>query len=94
MKNLRAAFSILLLGFASLAYSQEDTMRIRLTVDGKVMDSDMASEMSFWARWGNSSGMAFNAEEFLEEHIQWNYLDGYLKDRPSQPWSLFKAGEE
>ncbi len=24
-------------------------------VDGKVMDSDMAADLSFWARWGNSS---------------------------------------
>ena len=61
-------------------------------VDGKVMNSKMAKEMTFWARWGNSSGMPFDAKEFLEEHIQWRYLDGYLKDRPSQPWTLFSSG--
>jgi len=37
--------------------------------------------------------MPFVADEFLEEHIQWNYLDGYLKDRPTRPWTNFKAGE-
>jgi hypothetical protein len=63
-------------------------------VDGKVMDSDLASDLSFWARWGNSSGMPFDAAEFLAENIQWSHLDGYLKDRPSQPWTLFTAGEE
>ena len=66
----------------------------RGTVDGKVMDSDMAKSLSFWARWGNSSGMPFDAEKFLEEQIQWSHLEGYLKDRPSQPWTLFKAGEK
>jgi hypothetical protein len=63
-------------------------------VDGKVMDSDLAKQLSFWARFGNSSGMPFDAEKFLAEHIQWSHLDGYLKDRPSQPWSLFTAGEK
>jgi hypothetical protein len=62
-------------------------------VDGKVMDSDMAKGLSFWARWGSSSGMAFDAEAFLAEHTQYSHLDGYLKDRPSQPWTLFKVNE-
>ncbi len=62
-------------------------------VDGKVVDSELARDLSFWARWGSSSGMAFDAQAFLEEHIQWSHLDGYLKDRPSQPWVLFQAGE-
>lgn len=66
----------------------------RGAVDGKVMDSDMAESLEFSARWGNSSGMAFDADKFLEEHIQWDYLKGYLKDRPSMPWTLFMAGEK
>jgi hypothetical protein len=65
----------------------------RGTFDGKVMDSDMAKTLSFWARWGNSCGMPFDAKEFLAEQIQWSHLEGYLKDRPSQPWTMFKAGE-
>ena len=40
------------------------------------------------------TGMPFDAEAFLAQHPQWNELDGYLKDRPSQPWTLFAAGEE
>jgi hypothetical protein len=62
-------------------------------VDGKVIDSDLARELSFCARFGNSSGMSFDAEKFLTEHIQYSYLGGYLKDRPSQPWTIFKAGD-
>lgn len=63
-------------------------------VDGKVMDSTLAKNMSFWARWGSSSGLAFDAKKFLKEHSQWNYLTGYLNDRPSQPWTKFQAGEK
>jgi len=62
-------------------------------VDGKVMDSAMAREMSFWARWGSSSGLPFYADEFLAAHPQYDYLQGYLHDRPTQPWSLFQAGQ-
>ncbi len=65
----------------------------RGAVDGKVADSELAKEFKFWARWGNSSGLPFEAEEFLARHIQWGHLKGYLKDRPSQPWTLFKAGQ-
>jgi len=62
-------------------------------VDGKVMDSNMAKDLSFWARWGSSSGMPFDAEAFLAEHTQYSHLEGYLKDRPTQPWTLFRADE-
>ena len=61
------------------------------TLDGKTTDSNMARNMSLWARWGNSSGMDFNAGKFLDKHIQYSDLEGYLRDRPSQPWTLFKT---
>jgi hypothetical protein len=63
------------------------------TVDGMVTNSTMTENLSFWARWGSSAGMPFNASQFLEEHIQWRYLKGYLRDQPSQPWTQFNAGE-
>jgi hypothetical protein len=61
-------------------------------VDGKVMDSDSARDMTFMARWGNSSGMPFDAEDFLREHPQWGHFSGYLKDRPTEPCTQFRAG--
>lgn len=73
--------------------SRPKPYRPRGTVDGKVMTSDMAKKLSFVARWGNSSGMPFDADKFLAEHPQWSYLAGYLFDRPSQPWTEFHAGQ-
>jgi hypothetical protein len=64
----------------------------RGAVDGKVTDSDLAGNLGFWARWGNSCGTPFYADRFLAEHIQWSHQKGYLRDRPSQPWTLFMAG--
>jgi len=40
------------------------------TVDGKVVDSEMAGKMSFWARWRSICGMPFYAEKFLKKYIQ------------------------
>jgi hypothetical protein len=63
------------------------------TYDGKAVDSRMAKEMSFAARWGSADGIAFDAPTFLAAHPQFDWLEGYLKSRPSEPWVQFKAGE-
>jgi hypothetical protein len=63
------------------------------TFDAKVVDSRMAKEMSFAARWGSADGMVFDAPAFLAEHPQYDWLQGYLKSRPAEPWVKFKAGE-
>lgn len=63
------------------------------TVDGKASNSSMARNLSFSARWGSSSGMPFSANSFLKEHIQWSHLNGYLLDRPTQPWTVFRSQE-
>lgn len=62
-------------------------------IDGKVIDSKMAKEMSFIAKWGSSCEIPFNAKLFLEKHPQYEWMNGVLKDRPTQPWTIFKAGE-
>jgi hypothetical protein len=53
----------------------------------------MAKKMSFFARWGSACGTAFDAKIFLDEHPQFDWMTGLLKDRPAQPWTEFKAGE-
>jgi len=53
----------------------------------------MAQKLSFWARWGTSCGMEFDADTFFERHLQWDYLRGYVDSRPSQPWTQFYAGQ-
>ena len=63
------------------------------TLDAKVVDSRMASQMAFAARWGSACGRAFKADRFLKEHPQFEWMTGVLSDRPSQPWADFRAGE-
>jgi len=62
-------------------------------LDGKVVDSKMAKQMSFVARWGAACGTPFDAMKFLEQHPQYDWMEGLLKDRPVQQWTVFKAGE-
>jgi hypothetical protein len=63
------------------------------TVDAKVVDAAMAGKMSFAARWGSACGRAFDAQKFLTAHPQFDWLEGSLKSRPSEPWAEFRAGE-
>jgi hypothetical protein len=62
----------------------------RGALDGNVIDSTMAKNMSFSLRWGNSCGIPFNANKFCSENRVWNYLLPYLHDRPQQEWTTFR----
>ena len=61
--------------------------------DGKVVNSVMAKNMTFEARWGSSCGMPFDAKKFLSDHPQFSWMKGLIKDRPTQPWTVFNSGE-
>ena len=28
-------------------------------------------------------------KDFMDQHPLWKWMDGYLEDRPTQPWTLF-----
>jgi hypothetical protein len=60
----------------------------RGAINGKVCDSTMAKNMSFYGRYGNSCGIPFNKESFCSQHREWAFLKPYLHDRPQQPWTL------
>jgi hypothetical protein len=60
----------------------------RGAINGKVCDSEMAKNMSFLGRYGNSCGMPFNKNMFFLQHREWAYLKTYLHDRPQQPWVI------
>jgi len=63
----------------------------RGALDGNVCDSAMANKMSFSLRWGDSCGLPFRAAEFFKKHAQWEQQEPYLRDRLTQPWTMFSA---
>ena len=62
----------------------------RGALDGNVVDSTMAKNMSFSLRWGSSCGIPFDANKFCSENRVWDYLRPYLHNRPQQEWTTFK----
>jgi hypothetical protein len=62
-------------------------------LDGKVVDKKMAEKLSFLARWGSSCGRPFQAEQFLAEHPQYEWLRGFMDDRPARNWTQFGKKE-
>jgi hypothetical protein len=60
------------------------------TVDAKVVDTKMAREMSFAARWGSGCGTPFDAAAFLKERPQFDWMEGILFSRKSYPWTDIK----
>jgi hypothetical protein len=63
------------------------------TLDAKVVDSRMAGQMRFAARWGAACGMAFDARQFLRDHPQFEWMKDILQSRASYEWTEFAAGE-
>ena len=57
--------------------------------DGIVCDTKMAKEMSFAGIFGSSCGLKFVAKDFFELRPQWSRFEPYVKDMPSQPWTIF-----
>ncbi len=61
-------------------------------MDGKIVTADMAKNMQFWAIWGSSCGTReLNADQFLEEHSQFEWMRGHLPDVHKHPWVVFTA---
>jgi hypothetical protein len=63
------------------------------SVDGKVTTADAAKAMGMWGIFGRADGLKFDADQFLRIHPQWNWQEGYLKSRPSQPWTHFDGSK-
>lgn len=63
-------------------------------VDGAVVDSNMAANMTIMMRWGNSCGKKFDADKFFKQHRQWDYLRPYIKNMGGgNPWTEFTVSE-
>lgn len=78
----------------NMAYNNFDPYFPHGAFDGKVVSSALAKNMTFIARWGSPCGIPFDANKFLIEHPQYDWMTGLLKDRPTQPWTTFKTGEK
>ncbi len=63
------------------------------SLDGKVSTSDLATQMQLIARWGRACGTPLDVNNYLTANPQYLWLQGYMKDRPTQPWTTFPMSE-
>ena len=56
-------------------------------IDGKVLDSNLAKNWNILARWGSSCDIGFDAEKFLQQHTQYDWLNEYLENLPAHDWT-------
>jgi hypothetical protein len=63
-------------------------------LDGIVCDTNLAKNMSFIARYGNSCGIPFKKDEYFKKHRQWAKFQPYVHDRLSQPWTEFSVNKK
>jgi hypothetical protein len=57
-------------------------------VDGKVTDSNMASQMRFVGRFGSSCGRVFNLNEYINKHPEYKSWKKYMISFPKKKWTL------
>lgn len=58
--------------------------------DGKAGSASDFEQMHMWGRYGRADGEEFDVDEFMRQHPLWKWQEGYLKSRPSQPWTYFE----
>jgi hypothetical protein len=62
------------------------------TVQSKVADGTMAQSMQMWAAMGHQCAPDFKAAAYLQQHPEFGWARGLLRDMPTQPWTMFAAG--
>ena len=62
------------------------------TVQAKAVDGTMTEKMQFWAAMGHPCQGDFVADKFLNEHAEYRWMRGLLRDMKTQPWAMFAAG--
>jgi hypothetical protein len=62
------------------------------TVQAKAVDGTMTEKMQFWAAMGHPCQGDFVADKFLNEHAEYSWMRGLLRDMKTQPWATFTAG--
>jgi hypothetical protein len=62
-------------------------------VQSKATDGTLAQSMQMWAAMGHQCAPDFNAEAYLQQHPEYGWARGLLRDMPTGPWTLFTAGD-
>jgi hypothetical protein len=61
------------------------------TIHSKVTNGSLADRLAFWGQIGHHRS-DFIADRFLNEHKEYDWMRGLLRDLKNGPWSQFEAG--
>lgn len=56
--------------------------------DGKVVNSEMAKNLSFWGRFGSACGRVFNVKKYTKDNPEHLHFKPHLKDIPKNDWII------
>jgi len=56
-------------------------------IDTKLVDSNLAKQMRFYARWGPPCGTAFHSKSFVRMHPEYKHFANVLEDFPVREWT-------
>ncbi len=59
--------------------------------DGKVVTSELADKMSFWARMDHPDGSTYSWDQFFVDNPQYAWQKPYLRELRDNPWTLFQS---
>jgi hypothetical protein len=54
--------------------------------DSKIVNSEMASKLSFLGKMGCGCGEQFNVKKYIKEHPEYQHWGNVLADRPNRKW--------
>ena len=63
-------------------------------VQNKAADAAMIANMSFTAHAGHACGKNFKAQAHLQEHPEFNWEQGELRDMDAFPWTTFSVAKQ
>ena len=59
--------------------------------DGKVVTTNLAKKMGFWARMDHPDGSEFTWAQFLVDNPGYAWQKPYLQPLKNNPWKFFQA---
>jgi hypothetical protein len=64
------------------------------TIDGKVVNTQMAKSMQFVGKYGSSCNRSFHFREYLKTHPEYHSWEKYLVNLPNQPWTTISIKDK
>ena len=73
------------------SYESDPIYRPHAAQDGKVVDTALARQMSFWGIFGSSCGKAFSVKKYIQSNPTNQDWEPYLANYPKSHWEVIRG---